>query len=94
MSNIKTQLKYLKLAWIRENYEHELAEAAHVAEADVLDHRVLDLGVTVEERAQHLRTGLVEAGRDELAACSAREGRAGAVDENRVSKLGHSGGTS
>ena len=38
-----------------------------VAEADVLDHRVPDLRVAVEERAQHLRAGLVEAGGDELA---------------------------
>jgi hypothetical protein len=70
----------------------ELAPAAHVAEARVLDHRVLHLRVAVEQGAHDLATGVVEARGDELALGAAGERGAGSIDQDDVAK-GH-GGTS
>ena len=70
---------------------HEFTLAADVSEPDILDHGVADLGVAIEERAQNLGAGIVEASGDELATAAACEGRADSVHENDIARL-HLGG--
>ena len=63
------------------------AGAADVAEADVLDMPVANLRVAIEQRAEHLRAGLIEACGDELATAATAERGANAVNNDSVLKF-------
>ena len=65
----------------------ELRDAAHVAEADLLDLGGVELRVALQERLQHLDADLVQAGRGEAAASTLRERRAHAVDQYYVLQI-------
>ena len=70
----------------------ELSPTADIAEADVLDHGVCYLGVTIEQRAEHLGSCIVQPGGDEFATATAAERGANSVDENDIAGL-HEGGS-
>ena len=65
----------------------ELRDAAHVAQADLLDLHGVELRVALQERLQHLDADLVQAGCGEAAASTLRERRPHAVDQYYVLQI-------